>query len=64
DPTMGARPLRRAIQRRIEDPLSEEILAGNIKDGQKITTELREDRVLFTAVDENKVRAKVKSAPR
>ncbi|GFP32723.1 ATP-dependent Clp protease ATP-binding subunit ClpC, partial [Candidatus Hakubella thermalkaliphila] len=27
DPTMGARPLRRAIQRRIEDPLSEEILA-------------------------------------
>lgn len=64
DPTMGARPLRRAIQRRIEDPLSEEILAGNIKDGQKITTELREDRILFTAVDENKVRAKVKSAPR
>ncbi len=63
DPTMGARPLRRAIQRRIEDPLSEEILAGNIKDGQKITTELREDRVLFTALDKKKVWAKVKSAP-
>lgn len=63
DPIMGARPLRRAIQRRIEDPLSEEILAGNIKDGQKITTELREDRVVFTVSDEKKVWAKVKSAP-
>ena len=33
----GARPLRRAIQRNLEDPLAEEILSKKIKEGQKIT---------------------------
>ena len=36
DPEYGARPLRRAIQKQIEDRLSEELLRGNIKKGQKI----------------------------
>ncbi|MGB9867445.1 MAG: ATP-dependent Clp protease ATP-binding subunit [Bacillota bacterium] len=36
DPTYGARPLRRAIQRLVEDPLSEEILAGRFKPGSEV----------------------------
>lgn len=35
DPEYGARPLRRAIQRHVEDLLSEELLKGNIKEGEK-----------------------------
>jgi ATP-dependent Clp protease ATP-binding subunit ClpC len=34
DRSYGARPLRRAIQRYIEDPLSEELIRGNLKDGE------------------------------
>ena len=37
DPSMGARPLRREMQRNLEDPLSEKILFGEIKHGEKIT---------------------------
>ncbi|ANP27425.1 ATPase with chaperone activity, ATP-binding subunit [Mycobacteroides abscessus subsp. abscessus] len=36
DPVLGARPLRRAIQRDIEDSLSEKILFGQVKDGDEI----------------------------
>ncbi len=37
DPTMGARPLRRAIQRLIEDPLSDRLLSGGFPDGSTVT---------------------------
>ena len=40
DQTMGARPLRRAIQRTIEDPLSEEVLRGTFRAGDAIRAEL------------------------
>ena len=40
DPSMGARPLRRAVQREIEDPLSEKILFGEISSGEKITVDV------------------------
>ncbi|MFA7573364.1 MAG: ATP-dependent Clp protease ATP-binding subunit [Lutispora sp.] len=36
DPVYGARPLRRAIQKMVEDKLSEEMLAGNVKSGSKV----------------------------
>lgn len=36
DPVYGARPLRRAIQKYIEDPIAEEILKGNIKENSKV----------------------------
>jgi ATP-dependent Clp protease ATP-binding subunit ClpB len=36
DPTYGARPLRRVIQKSIQDPLAEMILSGRIKDGEKV----------------------------
>src|SRR5215471_13726536 len=37
DPAYGARPLKRVIQKSVQDPLAELILAGTIKDGQKVT---------------------------
>jgi len=37
DPAYGARPLKRVIQKSIQDPLAEMILAGTIKDGEKVT---------------------------
>jgi len=37
DPAYGARPLKRVIQKSIQDPLAEMILAGHVKDGEKVT---------------------------
>ncbi len=36
DPAYGARPLKRVIQKNLQDPLAEEILAGRIKDGETV----------------------------
>lgn len=47
DPAFGARPLRRAVQRVIEDPLSEEILLGRFSDGDSIQAELEDGKVVF-----------------
>jgi len=41
DPTYGARPLKRVIQKQVQDPLAEQILAGRIKDGQKVTVTVK-----------------------
>jgi ATP-dependent Clp protease ATP-binding subunit ClpC len=41
-PDMGARPLRRAVQRHIEDPLSEEILFGRFSEGDTVLIDLDE----------------------
>jgi ATP-dependent Clp protease ATP-binding subunit ClpC len=46
-PSYGARPMRRAIQKYIEDPLSEEILKGNFIDVKKIRVILEDDRPGF-----------------
>src|ERR687892_273309 len=45
DPQYGARPLRRAIQRLLEDELSERLLAGEIEPGQGVRVELRDGRL-------------------
>ncbi|OEH93160.1 ATP-dependent protease ATP-binding subunit ClpC [Bacillus solimangrovi] len=42
DPEYGARPLRRAIQKHIEDRLSEELLRGNIQKGKKVSVDVNE----------------------
>jgi ATP-dependent Clp protease ATP-binding subunit ClpC len=42
DPLYGARPLRRAVQKYIEDPVSEEILKGKFKEGSKIKVKYKE----------------------
>ncbi len=49
DPTYGARPLRRAIQRYIEDPLAEDLLRGKFKEKGKIQASLTEGRLIFNA---------------
>ena len=48
DPTYGARPLRRAIQRMVEDDLSEELLSGRIKLGDKVRMQMNENGLVFT----------------
>ncbi|WP_296971813.1 ATP-dependent Clp protease ATP-binding subunit [Tepidanaerobacter sp. EBM-38] len=48
DPMYGARPLRRVIQKRIEDRLSEEMLKGSITDGDVVLVDVDEDENEFT----------------
>uniref|UniRef100_A0A7V3YMM7 ATP-dependent Clp protease ATP-binding subunit n=1 Tax=Candidatus Caldatribacterium californiense TaxID=1454726 RepID=A0A7V3YMM7_9BACT len=48
DPNFGARPLRRAIQRLVEDPLSELILNGAFKEGDRIIVTLEDGKISFT----------------
>jgi ATP-dependent Clp protease ATP-binding subunit ClpB len=47
DQIYGARPLRRAIQRYIENPLSMEILQGSISEGTKLRADVEGDRIVF-----------------
>jgi len=49
DPTFGARPLRRAIQRYIEDPLAEDLLRGKFKEEAKVQAVLKEGKLTFSA---------------
>ena len=50
DPVYGARPLRRAIQNKVEDPLAEKLLEGQFKAGQTIVVTLEDGQFVF-AVD-------------
>ncbi len=51
DPAFGARPLRRAIQRMVEDPLSEQLLAGEWKPGEVVLVDVEENAVVFRKGD-------------
>jgi len=51
DPTLGARPLRRAIQRLVEDPLSERILWKEFHAGQTIVVDAENEAVVFRAIE-------------
>jgi ATP-dependent Clp protease ATP-binding subunit ClpC len=44
DPIFGARPLKRTIQRYVEDPLAEEIISGRVKDRSHLKVSKRKDR--------------------
>lgn len=48
DVKMGARPMKRAIQSEIEDALAEEILAGKVKSGDKVSVGLKNKKITFT----------------
>jgi ATP-dependent Clp protease ATP-binding subunit ClpC len=50
DPTMGARPLRRAIQRHVEDVLAEEVLSGRIPPGSTIVMNRDGDQLVIVDV--------------
>ncbi|MEQ1648057.1 MAG: ATP-dependent chaperone ClpB [Hyphomicrobiaceae bacterium] len=47
DPAYGARPLKRVIQKAIQDPLSELVLAGRIKDGDTIQIDVKDGGLTF-----------------
>ncbi len=52
DPTFGARPLKRAIQREIETPLARKILAGDVRDGQRVRVDVHDGALTFESVPE------------
>jgi ATP-dependent Clp protease ATP-binding subunit ClpC len=48
DPTYGARPLRRALERFVENPLASKILAGEYREGDTIKVDKAEDELIFS----------------
>jgi len=54
DPKFGARPLHRAIQKYLEDPLAEEILNQDVKEGEVLIADLQEadQKIVFTKKQE------------
>lgn len=50
DTQYGARPLRRAITKLVEDQLSEEMLKGNVKPGSKVQIDEKEDKLVFNSI--------------
>jgi len=57
DPTYGARPLRRAIERYIENPLSTKLLRGEFKEGDTVTIDLKDDELTFNTKKAQEVTA-------
>ncbi len=49
DATLGARPLKRSIQKLIEDPLSEHVLRGQLRDGSEVRVARQDDELTFTS---------------
>jgi ATP-dependent Clp protease ATP-binding subunit ClpB len=47
DPAYGARPLKRVIQKHVQDPLAEQVLSGEIRDGDTVAITAGSDRLLF-----------------
>jgi ATP-dependent Clp protease ATP-binding subunit ClpA len=54
---MGARPLRRAVQRFLEDPLAEEILRGDLLDAGKVNVIKGDGGLVFSVVAGRKIKA-------
>jgi ATP-dependent Clp protease ATP-binding subunit ClpC len=64
DPDFGARPLRRVIQAKIEDALSEGILAADFALGDTVQADVEEDKIVFKVIQSgNKETAEKLSAP-
>ncbi len=60
DPAFGARPLRRAIQKYVESPLSVELLGGKFKDGAVVTVDVKDSKITFqTEASLKKLKKKV-----
>jgi ATP-dependent Clp protease ATP-binding subunit ClpC len=47
DPDFGARPMRRALQKHIENPLSVQMLAGEFSKGDSIAIDVKDDEIVF-----------------
>jgi len=52
DPEMGARPLRRVIQLKVEDPLSDALLSGTFQEGDAILVDVEEEDLVLRRVEE------------
>ena len=50
NPSYGARPLRRAVMRLLEDSLAEEVLSGRIKDGDKALVDIDENKKVIVNI--------------
>src|SRR5216683_2910406 len=51
DPTYGARPMRRAVERYLEDPLAEELLKGTVKSGDLVQVSVSEGKLAFNVAE-------------
>ena len=51
DPAYGARPLKRLVQRRIENPLAQRMLAGEVRDGDRVVVDAEGDEVTFRVAE-------------
>ena len=47
DPSYGARPMRRAVERYLEDPMAEEIIRGDLREGETISITEKDDKLVF-----------------
>ena len=54
DPVYGARPLKRAIQQQIENPLAQKILQGEFAPGDRIRIAAHDGQLTFSKMDERK----------
>ncbi len=63
NPTYGARPLRRAIMRLIEDCLAERILMGDIKEGDVVIMDVDPDGSIAVLAGDKKMRAEIDAVP-
>jgi ATP-dependent Clp protease ATP-binding subunit ClpC len=59
---MGARPLKRAVQTVIEDPMAEKLLSGEIMAGDKVSAGMRGGEVVFTVKGRKTVPAMAEAA--
>jgi ATP-dependent Clp protease ATP-binding subunit ClpC len=51
DPNYGARPMRRAVERYLEDPLAEELLRGNVKAGDHVEVTAADEKLTFRVAE-------------
>jgi ATP-dependent Clp protease ATP-binding subunit ClpB len=50
DPTFGARPLKRVLQREVQDPLAMALLSGEFAEGDTVRVDFKEDSIVFEKV--------------
>ncbi|MBR1470814.1 MAG: ATP-dependent Clp protease ATP-binding subunit [Lachnospiraceae bacterium] len=63
DLKMGARPLKRAIQTQLEDPLAEELLAGRIVPGDSVSASVKEGKIVFVKKGKDMKKNRTKNGP-
>jgi ATP-dependent Clp protease ATP-binding subunit ClpC len=62
DPQYGARPMRRAVERFLEDPLAEELLRGNVKPGDRVDVVAADGKLSFQVL-ESQTQSSAPAAP-